>query len=191
VLRALVVAQTVDFVIPASGGTINLLDAYTLSFPAGAVCDPNAEDTQIGYANKAWDAPCTPATEDIPVRAVLKYSNGRLYADFERSLRFVPDKQVILSTGVMAGQVQWQHDIGDTEGWTIQFAPAIDAAGVSDALSDISVRTVVVGSSGRIYRRVKHFTGYVVTTSEGYVPCDPSEGNPLCVWVDGDTGFGQ
>src|SRR5690348_7306943 len=107
VLRALVVAQTVDFVIPASGGTIDLLGAYTLTFPEGAVCDPNSEDTQTGYANKAWDAPCTPATEDVAVQAVLKYSNGKLYADFQRALRFVPDKNVILSTTVMSGQVQW------------------------------------------------------------------------------------
>src|ERR1044071_7274929 len=91
VLRALVVAQTVDFVIPANGGKIDLLGAFSLTFPAGAVCDPNAEDTQAGYANKDWDAPCTPASEDILVRAVLKYSGGKLYADFQRSLRFVPD----------------------------------------------------------------------------------------------------
>src|SRR4051812_48193531 len=62
VLRALVVAQTVDFVVPAEGASIDLLGAYTLSFPAGAVCDPNAEDTQTGYANHEWDAPCTVAT---------------------------------------------------------------------------------------------------------------------------------
>src|SRR3954471_14605559 len=88
VLRALVVAQTVDFVIPTSGATINLLDAYTLTFPAGAVCDPNAEDTQVGYANKNWDAPCPPATGDIAVTAVLKYTDGKLYVDFQRALRF-------------------------------------------------------------------------------------------------------
>jgi|ERR1043165_7653291 hypothetical protein len=190
VLRALVVAQTVDFVIPASGGTIDLLGAYTLTFPAGAVCDPNAEDTQTGYANQDWDAPCTPATEDIPVTAVLKYSNGNLYADFQKSLRFVPDKRVIISTSVIAGQVQWQNDIGDTQGWTIQYAPGIDAPGVSDALADPTVRTVVVGSTGTIFRRIKHFSGYVMPTGDGWVPCDPSAGDPTCVWVD-DDGFGK
>lgn len=184
VLRALVIAQTVDFVIPASGGSINLLDAYTLSFPAGSVCDPNAEDTQIGYANKTWDADCTPATEDIAVTAVLKFSNGKLYVDFQKSLRFVPTKRVILSTTVMAGQVQWQNDIGDTDGWTIQYTTGIDAEGVTDARTDASVRTVVVGSTGKIFRRIKHFSGYFIFTGEGFVPCDPSEGDPGCEWVD-------
>ena len=188
VLRALVVAQTVDFVVPANGGTIDLLGAFTLTFPAGAVCDPNAEDTQVGYANQQWDAPCTPTTEDIPVRAVLKYTNGKLYTDFQRALRFAPDKNVILSTNVMSGQVQWQNDIGDTDGWTILFAPAIDAEGVADAAADPSVRTVIVGSTGKVYRRIKHFTGYLIATEEGWLPCDPSQGNPLCVWVE-DEGF--
>ena len=188
VLRALVVAQTVDFVIPASGGTIDLLGAYTLSFPANAVCDPNAEDTQAGYANKDWDAPCTAATEDIPVTAVLKYSNGRLYADFQRALRFVPGANVTISTSVISGQVQQQNDLGNTQGWVIEFAPAIDAEGVADVLTDATVRTVVVGSTGKIYRRIKHFTGYVLPLGDGtFVPCDPALGDPRCVWVDDET----
>ena len=189
VLRALVIAQTVDFVIPAAGGSVDLLGAFTLTFPAGAVCDPNAEDTQIGYANQDWDAPCTSATEDIPVRAVLKYADGTLYADFQRALRFVPDQQVILSTSVIAGQVQWQNELGITQGWPIQFSPGIGADGISDAIADPSVRTVVVGRTGKVFRRIKHFTGYLIATEGGWAPCDPSEGNPLCVWID-DEGFG-
>lgn len=191
VLRALVVAQTVDFVIPANGGTVNLLDAYTLTFPEGAVCDPGARDTQDGYANQQWDAPCTPASGDVAVRATLKYAGGTLYADFQPALRFVPHKKVTLATNVIAAQVQWQNDVGDREGWTIDYTSAIGAAGVSDALQDPTIRTVIVGSTGRIYRRIKHFSGYLVHIGEGtWVPCDPSEGDPRCVWVD-DDGFGS
>src|SRR3954467_12704055 len=68
-LRALVVAQTTTFDIPTSGGQYNLFNAFTLSVPAGAVCDPNAADTREGYAAGAWDAPCTPATGSITVHA--------------------------------------------------------------------------------------------------------------------------
>src|SRR4051812_42501986 len=190
VLRALVVAQTVDFVIPASGGTVNLLDAYTLTFAEGAVCDPNAQDTQDGYANKQWDSSCTPATGDIAVRATLKYANGTLYADFQPALRFVPNKRVTIATNVIASQVQWQNDAGDTQGWTIDYAPGIGTDGISDALQDPSVRTIIVGSTGRIFRRVKHFSGYLIHVGEGFVPCDPTEGDPRCTWVD-DDGFGS
>jgi hypothetical protein len=174
-----------------NGGSIDLLGAYTLSFPANAVCDPSAEDTQTGYANQDWDAPCTVATRDVPVRAVLKWSNGQLYADFQPALRFAADKRVTISTSVLAGVVQAQNNAGDTYGWSIQYTHGIDQAGSFDALEDASLRTIVLGNSGKIMRRIKHFSGYVTPTGDGYVPCDPSEGNPLCVWVDDDGSFGN
>jgi hypothetical protein len=193
VLRALIVAQTVDFVIPASGGSIDLLGAYTLTFPEGAVCDPSAADTQTGYANQDWDAPCTVATGDVAVRAVLKWSNGKLYADFQPALRFVADKRVTIGTSLLAGAVQEQNESGEMRGWSIQYTFGIDQVGYFDALNDASLRTVVVGSTGRVYRRIKHFSGYLAHVGEAFVPCDPTEGNPLCVWVDdeGFTGGGQ
>jgi hypothetical protein len=187
VLRALVIAQTVDFVIPTSGTTVNLLDAFTLHIPAGAVCDPNAADTQQGYAAASWDAPCTPATGDIAVRATLKYTNGKLYADFQPALRFVPSKNVTLSTRVLAAEVQQLDDAGVKDGWSIQYSPGIDASGIADAQADASLRTVVVGSTGRIFRRIKHFSGYMITSGMGeLIPCDPADGNPECVWVEDD-----
>jgi hypothetical protein len=174
----------VDFAIPAQGGTINILDAYTLNFPANSVCDPTSSDTQTGYANQAWDAPCTVATGDIQVRATLKWSNGVLYADFQPALRFVPSKVVTISTGLLAPVVQYYRNAGVAQGWSIGYAPGIDAGGVNDALNDASLRTVINGSTGKIWRRVKHFSGYMIATGDGYIPCDPAQGNPLCVWVN-------
>ena len=189
VLRALVVETSVDFVIPAAGGTINVLGAYTLTFPANAVCDPNASDTQTGYANAAWDAPCTPATGDIAVRATLRHVNGVLYSDFQPALRFVPSETVTIATDLLAPVVHYFDQAGVTQGWAIGHTAAIGAPLEFDALQDPSVRTIVVGSTGRVFRRIKHFSGYSVATGDGYVPCDPAEGNPLCIWRD-DDGFG-
>ena len=184
VLRSLAVAQTVDFVIPASGAEINLLDAFTLKFPAGAVCDPNAQDTQAGYAAQDWNAACTVATGDVAVHATLKWQDGVLYADFQPALRFVPNKSVTISTNVLASLVQGANDNATKQGWSIQYTPGIGSAGVFDALSDPSLRTVVAGSSGKIFRRIKHFSGYLIVTTEGFIPCDPNEGNPNCIWYD-------
>jgi hypothetical protein len=187
-LRALVVAQSVDLVIPAAGGQLNVLDVYTLSFPAGSVCDPNAEDTQAGYAAEEWDAPCTPATGDIQIRATAKWSNGgRLYVDFQPSLRFVPGAEVTLSTNIFAPTVQYLDDAGVKDGWSISFSPAIDATPIADAQSDPTLQTRIYGNSGRITRRIKHFTGYVIIVEGQYIPCDPEAGNPLCVWVDDEN----
>lgn len=189
VLRALVIAQSVDFVVPTNGGTFNLLDAYTLHVPANAVCDPNAADTQAGYASQAWDSPCTVATGNINVRATLKWTGTRLYVDFQPALRFVPSKTVTLATTLFAPTVQAYDAAGVTEGWSIGYSHGIGQAGVDDALNDPSLRTVIVGSSGKIFRRVKHFSGYLQWTGGGYIPCEPSESNPLCVWV-ADEGEG-
>lgn len=187
-LRALAVAQSVDLVIPAAGGQLNVLGVYTLDFPAGAVCDPTAQDTQTGYANAHWDAPCTPASGDTPIRATVKYSNGNLYVDFQPALRFVPSKTVTISTNVLANVVQYFDQNGVTSGWTIAYSTGIDGQAIPDALTDPTLQTKIYGSSGRIGRQIKHFSGYMVSGSDGnYVPCDPADGNPLCVWVGGQT----
>ena len=184
-LRALAVAQTVDLTIPASGGTLQILDVYTLEVPAGAVCDPNTADTQTGYANGEWDAPCTPANRDIPIHVTVKLSNGKLYADFSPALRFVPSKQVLLSTTLLAPVVEYFSANDLNLGFEFAYSPALDAAGVADALVDPTLRTVVVGRSGKVYRRVKHFSGYQITLGDGtYIPCDPQAGDPGCVWVN-------
>ncbi len=190
VLRALVVAQSVDLVIPASGATLNILGVYTLKVPAGAVCDPNAQDSQTGYATADWDAPCTPATGDIAIRATAKWSSGgRLYVDFTPALRFVPGKRVTLSTDIMAPVVRSLKAAGIQEGWAMNYTPGIDAIGFADALVDPSLRTHVNGSTGRVWRQIKHFSGYFLLGSIGgvRVACDPEAGDPLCVWVEDET----
>lgn len=188
-LRALVAAQTFDLVIPAAGGTLNIADVFTLNFPAGAVCDPNAPETQAGYAAGAWDADCPATTTDTPLRATVKASNGRLYVDFQPSLRFHPSTTVTLSTNVFAPVIQYFGEHGLKYGTTIFFTTAIDANGIPDALSDASLQTKINGTSGRIMRRIKHFTGYMAWMDGQWVPCDPMEGNPNCVWVEDDSGI--
>ena len=183
-LQALAIAQTTNLVIPAAGGEINVFGVYTLSFPANAVCDPNAEDTKVGYANEAWDAECTPAAGDVAIRATAKWSNGRLYVDFQPSLRFVPTARVMLSTEIFAPVIKFLDDNNVTSGIPIFFSTGIDAAPIADALSDRSVRTEVEGATGKIQRRIKHFTGYVALSNGQFVPCNPEDGDPLCVWMD-------
>ena len=183
-LRALVVAQTFDLVIPVTGGKVNVADVYQLDFPAGAVCDPTASDTQEGYASESWDAPCTAATSDVAIRATVKYSMGNLYVDFQPALRFVPSKTVTLSTGVFASGVEYYDQAGQKVGALIRYSPGIEQTPVADALLDASLKTKVNGSTGTISRRIKHFSGYMVWGSDGWVPCDPAAGNPECVWVD-------
>ena len=179
---------TVDFVIPAAGGQVTLFGLYTLDVPANAVCDPNAQDSRDGYAAGAWDAPCTVLTTDITVHATLQWSHNRLWADFSPSLRFDPNQTVTISTGLMAPLVRYyadenNHDAsnGRSKKWGILFSSSINGQPIDDAKSDPSVRTVIDFSTGRISRRIKHFTGYNILTGEA---CTPSPDDPFC--VEGD-----
>lgn len=177
---------SVDFVIPAAGGRVSILDVYTLDVPANAVCDPNDPNTRAGYAAAAWDSPCAAATGDIAVHVTLKWSHNRLWADFSPSLRFVPGQVVTISTGIMAPIVRYYAD-GNNDGsngrsrtWGIAFAGSIDGQPVDDARSDASTRTKIDFSTGRISRRIKHFTGYNITTGG---ECVVRIEDPYCVEI--------
>jgi hypothetical protein len=193
-LAALALGATVDFVIPASGGDINLLGMYTLHFPANAVCDPNAQDSQNGYASQSWDSPCTAAVADIPVHAILHWYQGRLSTDFTPAMRFVPGQVVTISTDVIAPVVQYYGQSAFSSGlarqWGIGYAPYLDGPGANDSKGDATLKTQVDPSTGHVWRRIKHFSGYFLTVGLTSEPCDPSGGNPNCIWYDTnpDTG---
>ncbi len=176
---------TVDVVLPAVGGSVSVLGLYTLDLPAGAVCDPNAADTQAGYASGAWDSACTAATSDVTVHATVKWSNHRLWVDFS-SVRFVPTKTVTLSTDVLASLVRYYGQNGlTTYGFAkkmgLLFASSIDGAPANDAKGDLSLMTYINYTTGRISRRVKHFTGYSIVTG---LECEVTPDDPYCVEMD-------
>jgi hypothetical protein len=83
---------------------------------------------------------------------------------------------------VAAPLIQSATDARD--GFVINYAPSIGATPVADALTDPSVSTKIFGSSGKVSRRIKHFSGYLINVGGQMVPCDPRDGDPQCVWVD-------
>lgn len=176
---------SVDFVIPAAGGHVTIFGLYTLDIPANAVCDPSAPGARDLYAAGAWDAPCTTATTDIKVHATLQWSHNRLWADFSPSLRFDPNQVVTISTNLMAPIVRYYADgdnrdisNGRSRKWGIFFASAINGKPVDDSRADGSLRTTINFATGKISRRIKHFTGYNIATGE---TCIVSPEDIFCV----------
>jgi hypothetical protein len=53
---------------------------------------------------------------------------------------------------------------------------------VADYLSDPSLVTHVDLNTGTVWRRVKHFSGYLMGSGES---CEPSPDFPECIAVDG------
>jgi len=174
--------QTTSFTLTSAGGKFSIGNGlYTISFPANSVCDPATSS----YGPGTWDSPCTTLADgqSITVTATFGFTNHGLAIDFSPALRFNPSTEVRIATAVyapvlttfasyFASNPSSLHFLG------IYYAPDLSSAGTTDAAFDSSLVTHVNLSTGLVWRRVKHFSGYSIATG---LPCDPSPDNPDCV----------
>jgi len=174
-----------DFVVDGGGGSFSL-GAYTVSFDGNSVCDP----TVSTYGATEWDKNCSVLSsgKSIKIHATISRTSTGIAVDFTPALRFSPSAKVIISTDVFASYILANQDYLRTHhsalsAFAILYSPSLGAKGVSDFSADKSVATHVDLSTGRVWRRVKHFSGYSIITGQ---PCEPSPDNPDCVEVDGD-----
>jgi hypothetical protein len=174
-----------DFVVNADGGSFPV-GAYTVSFPGNSVCDP----TVSTYGSTEWDKDCDvlPQGQSIKVHATVSLTSDGLTVDFTPALRFSPSAKVTISTDVFASFILANQDYFQThhsalKAFAILYSPGLGSKAVNDFAADRSVTTHVDLSTGLVWRRVKHFSGYSVVSGEA---CDPSPDNPDCIEIDGD-----
>jgi hypothetical protein len=176
--------STTDFALTASGGSFSVAGLYTVTFPENSVCDP----TVSTYGPSEWNAPCQTlrSGQTITVHAQLSLAAGGLAVDFSPALRFSPASQVTISTDIFAPLLKWNRDYflshpGSLNNLAIYYAPSLGSSPVQDFGLDQSVTTHVNLTTGVIWRRIKHFSGYNVTSGQA---CDPQPGDPDCVQID-------
>jgi hypothetical protein len=172
------------FDIPVSGATVALGDRFTLNFPANSVCDPTSSSYGMGH----WDEDCIPNDRAVSITAKIWVNEDRVVVDFSPSLRFVPTAVVTISTNLFAPILAGRVDLAATPGalsqYELLFSPDGGTTKVREAglLNDPSLKTHIDLTTGFVWRRLKHFSGYVGAFGE---PCTPAyEGDPNCVWVD-------
>jgi hypothetical protein len=177
------IGQT-DFVVSAEGGSFSIGGLYTVTFPANAVCDPSRST----YGPTEWDNDCTTldSGQEITIHATLSLSSTGLAVDFSPALRFSPSAKVIISTDIFASVIKNNRDYlsknpNALNPLAILYSSSFDGTAVRDFAKDKSVLTHVDLSTGTIWRRVKHFSGYSVVTGDS---CEPSPDNPDCIAVD-------
>jgi hypothetical protein len=177
--------QGSDFALTANGGSFNVNGLFTVNFPKNAVCDPD----QSSYGEGEWDKPCVTlaANKTISLHAVMQLTSSGLSVDFQPALRFSPDAQVTISTDIFAPMLVESHNyFGDHRSslrqLAIYYEPTLDASPVADYLSDPTAITHVDLRTGRIWRRIKHFSGWSQTSGGA---CEPSPDEPDCIQVDG------
>jgi hypothetical protein len=173
-----------DFVVGAAGGSFSIGGLYTVNFPANSVCDP----AQSSYGPTEWDKPCVTLGngQSVTLHATLTLSAGGLAVDFSPAVRFSPSTVVTISTDIFAPVVRansayFASNPAALNSLAILYSTNLGSAGLSDYSKDASVITHVDLTTGRIWRRVKHFSGYSIISGEA---CDPSPDNPDCVEVD-------
>ena len=174
--------QYSSFVVTPSGGTY-AAGSFNVSFPANAVCDPDLSS----YGEGTWDSSCVPLGRAIRVSAQVRLGASGVAIDFSPDIRFVPGKVVTLSTDMYAPYIRANRDFfarypQALRPLALYYSPTIGGNRVADYLSDPSLVTHIDLSTGRVWRRVKHFSGYSVTSGDA---CEPSPGDPDCIEVGG------
>ena len=127
----------------------------SLNFPAASVCDP----TVSTYGPSEWDNPCVAATRTIAenVTAWLD-AGGHPQVDFSPSLRFVPSMLPSGWVTLTFGDVQASLD----PMYNILYCSTPTADCVDESLTDPDLLNTRDPVTGKLTRRIKHFSGYLV-----------------------------
>ena len=144
---------------PYQSATYDLGNGHTVYFPAGSVCDPSRSTYGVG----TWDTPCAWLGYSLVehVKAWID-STGNPYEDFSPSIRFMPtsnpSKYVILSlTDPQAASNLSMNIVWCATTWS----PC-----VNEALLDPTEVTQHDPVTGKVWRRIKHFSGYNVAAGD-------------------------
>jgi hypothetical protein len=127
-------------------------DDHKVTIPAYAICNPLLS----GYGPTTWDAPCSPAV--LPMTFQVKSwtdAAGNSRVEFKPDVRFSPSKVVGLYLKSTLGAV--------SSSASINWCRTGTTTCVNEAGSDASLATQRDATSGYVYRRVKHFSGYMVS----------------------------
>lgn len=172
-----------DFTVTSRGGSFSLSGLYTVNFPENSVCNPE----NSSYGPTQWDKSCSTlrAGQSVKVHAVISLASGGLAIDFTPALRFSPSTQVTIATDLFApvlkaNKAYFLSHPGSLNFLAMPYTPSLGAASIKDYASDASLITHVDLNTGQIWRRAKHFSGYLISSG---LSCDPSPENPDCVEV--------
>src|SRR5687767_9967097 len=146
--------RSAEFTVDQGGGYFRM-GKHGIVFPRNAICDP----ARSSYGPAFWDDECVTLRTPIRIRAELRTQDGREWVDFTPELRFKPSRNP--SDWVWIYMLAGETAVLD-QSLNILWSPAIGVPGIDESLDDPSLKTYVMG--GYAYRRIKHFSGYNVTS---------------------------
>lgn len=129
-----------------------------LDIPRNAVCD--IENTEYGAAY--WNKPCTAERGTVTITATISHAkSNHPRIDFEPAMRFNPRADVVLYIYAKRASKK------DAEMLVMQYCSGDQGTCVDESLTDRDLVTSVDRRHNVVFRRIKHFSGYVVAERAG------------------------
>jgi hypothetical protein len=179
-----------SFTVAATGGAMSVGGGlFNVNFAAGSICDPDLSS----YGEGTWDSSCIPLARSVTITSTVRLTSSGLAVDFQPALRFVPGKVVTISTDIFAPIIRANREFFARNPSTLRplamyYSPFLGGERVPDYANDPSLVTHIDLQTGRIWRRIKHFSGYSQSSGEA---CNPSPDDPDCIEVEDDRSGGD
>jgi hypothetical protein len=130
-----------------------VLGANYLDLPANAVCKL---DGTSGYGAEFWNQSCVPETDSVTISVVITdAATDHPRLDFYPAMRFNPATSVSLYIYVPVGLDAFART------WTMKYCNDL-AVCENEATTDPDLATYVDRTNMMVFRRIKHFSGYLV-----------------------------
>lgn len=143
---------TYSFTVDPSEDQSITLGANRLELPANSICRLIGS----GYGRKYWDADCKPERKPVTITAIVRNAaTDHPSIDFYPAMRFNPDKDVSLFIYVPTGIETF------AKGWVMAYCSDSGKC-LDEARGDRELKTYVDRDASVVFRRIKHFSGYVV-----------------------------
>jgi hypothetical protein len=124
-----------------------------LDIPAYSICNLLLS----GYGSSTWNNSCTPHTLPVTITVVIKNSQSdKPQIDFFPAMRFNPTKNVQLFMYVP------KVSTSDAANWVMKYCNDLGTC-VDESTKDLDLVTKVDKQNSVLFRRIKHFSGYLGT----------------------------
>lgn len=134
-----------------------------LDIPANSICNLLTS----GYGTSTWNNACTPQTLPVTITVVIKNSQtDKPQIDFYPAMRFNPSKNVELFMYVP------RVNASDANNWVMKYCNDLGMC-IDESTVDKDLVTRVDRDASVLFRRIKHFSGYLGTGRDGCLDPDP------------------
>jgi hypothetical protein len=147
-----------DVTVTPSGGMF-VLGSNAVYFPDHSICDPATSTYGPGH----WNDACEPLDHPIDLHAEVRHNDaGQTWVDFTPAVRFVPSDDPNHAVWMLM-KAGTDVTLDNYDAFGMEWMPnGSPESAVNEAAVDSDLKTYVDLDRDVVFRRVKHFSGYVV-----------------------------